>query len=633
MSPEQLKGENLDSRTDIFSFGTVLYQMTTGREPFAAGSNAETVSAILMLDPPPLALYTADAPNELQRIIAKALTKSRDKRYQTAGALLVDLQSLKEKLVREATLVLQPEHAVRADSEVGSQQTSAVTRSQDSARTNQSDRLLNYFRRRWVAAVIIAAILLVIIIVLTNPPGGSAEIDSVAILPYSNAGESPSLEYLSDGIAEGLIINLSQLPRLKVVSRTSAFRYRPPEVDPSEIGRRLKVKAVAIVHVRQLDDKLAISLELVDTGDSRQIWGAQYERKLGDIMAVQAEMSQLISEKLRLRLTRDEQKQVTRRYTDNTEAYQLYLQGRFYYNKLTEEAVNRSIDCYKRSVAKDERYGLAYAGLSLAYITLGSNYVPPNQVMDEARAYAMKALELDNALAEAHLSLADIKYAYDWDWAGAESEFKRTLDLNPNYAEAYQGYGSLLETMNRLPESVKMMQRALTLDPLSLIANVNLASAHYYAGEYDQAIAGYQKALELDSSFYYAHLSIANICALRGNSDEALAQLNNATAMPTDNELVRAAIAQVYARTGKANQAQKILNSLIAASTQKYVRPYELASIYAALGRKEQALEWLEKSFQERSIWILTLEVDPQFSGLRDYPKFKDLLRRIRLPR
>jgi tetratricopeptide (TPR) repeat protein len=403
-------------------------------------------------------------------------------------------------------------------------------------------------------------------------------------------------------------------------------------VDPSEIGRRLKVKAVVIVRVSQIHDRLAISLELVDTEDGRQIWGAQYERRLSDIMAVQAEMSELISEKLRLRLTREEQTQVARRYTDNAEAYQLYLEGLFYYHKLTEEAVNKSIDYYKQSVARDKRFGLAYAALSRAYTTLGANYVPPTQVMEVARVHAMNAIDLDNALPEAHVSLADIKYGYDWDWAGSEGEFKRALDLDPNHTSAYQGYGYLLLTMNRVPESTRMMQRALALDPVSLIAHMNLGDTYYYAVQYDQAIAEYRQALKLDSSFYYAHLSIANTYALIGMRDEALAELSAAIAMPAENPLVRAAIAQVYARTGKATEAQWLLNSLIAASTQKYVRPYEVASICAALDRRDQALEWLDRSVEERSISVLRLGIDPQFNRLRDDLRFRDLLRRIGLP-
>jgi serine/threonine protein kinase/Tfp pilus assembly protein PilF len=622
MSPEQLKGEPLDGRTDIFSFGTVIYQMTTGQQPFAARSDAESVVAILTRDPPPLARYAADVPSELERIVTKALAKNRDKRYHEAADLLIDLQSLKEMLEAKA----------RAAAAIARQQTSEASIDRGSAKTKLK-HLLNYLRRRWLAAVGVVAILLLVIIVLMRPPGGIANIDSVAILPYLTPGDNPSLQYLSDGIAEGLIIDLSQLPGLKVISRTSAFRYRPPEVEPREIGRRLKVKAVAIVRVSQIDDRLAVSLELVDAQDGRQIWGAQYDRRLSDIIAVQAEMSQLISERLRLRLTRNEQTQVARRYTDNAEAYQLYLQGRFHYNKLTEEAVNKSIDYFKRSVAKDERFGLAYAALSLAYTTLGANYVPPKQVMEIARAHAIKAIELDSALPEAHVSHANILYAYDWDWAGAESEFKRALDLDANNASAYHGYGYLLETMNRTPESIRMMQRAVALDPLSLIAHMNLGATYYYAAQYDQAIAEYREALELDSSFYYAHLNIADTYALRGMRDEALAELSVVTGVSAENALVRAATARIYASTGKANEAQRILNSLIAASTQKHIPPYEVALIYAALDRRDQALEWFERSVEERSISVLTLGIDPQLNRLHDDQRFKDLLRRINLPR
>jgi eukaryotic-like serine/threonine-protein kinase len=623
MSPEQLKGEPLDGRTDIFSFGTVIYEMTTGQQPFAARSDVETIAAILTRDPPPLAQYGADVPHELERIISKALAKNRDKRYHKAGDLLIDLKSLQEGLELEG----------RTDGAIARHQTSETSIDQVSARTSLKKRLLNFFRRRWLATASVASILVLVGAVLIRPPGGISNIDSVAILPYLNPGDNPSLQYLSDGIAEGLIIDLSELPQLKVMSRTSAFRYRPPEVDPTEIGRRLKVKAVGIVRVSQIDNRLAITLELVDTKDGRQIWGAQYDRRPSDVITVQAEMSRLISEKLRLRLTRNEQRKANERYTDNAEAYQLYLQGRFYYYKLTEEAVNKSIEYYKRSISKDERFGLAYAALSVAYTTLGANYVPPKQVMEIARAHAIKAIDLDSALPEAHVSLADILYAYDWDWAGSESEFKRALDLNPNNASAYQGYGYLLETMNRVQESINMMQRAVDLDPLSLIAHMNLGDTYYYAGQYAQAIAEYREALELDSSFYYAHLSIANTYALTGKRDEALAELSAASAMPAENPLVRAAIARVYARTGKATEAQRILNSLIAVSAQKHVRPYELASTCATLDKRDQALEWFKRAVDERSISVLRLGIDPQLNRLHDDQRFKDLLLRTKLPR
>lgn len=623
MSPEQLRGEPLDGRTDIFSFGTVIYQMLTGQQPFAARSDAETITAILTSDPPPMTRYAADVPRELERIVSKALAKNRDNRYHGAGDLLIDLQSLKAGLELKST----------ANVAIDRPQTSEPSFDQISVETTLKQRLINFLRRRRLAAVGVATILLSVAIILIKPPWAISNIDSVAILPYLTPGDNPSLQYLSDGIAEGLIIDLSQLPQLKVMSRTSAFRYRPPEVEPMEIGRRLKVKAVAIVRVSQIDDRLAISLELVDTKDGRQIWGAQYDRRPSDVIAVQAEMSQLIAEKLRLRLTRNEQKERAGRYTDNTEAYQLYLQGRFYYYKLTEEAVNKSIEYYKKSISKDERFGLAYAALSIAYTTLGANYVPPKQVMEIARAHAIKAIELDSALPEAHVSLADILYAYDWDWAGAESEYKRALDLDANNATAYQGYGYLLETMNRTPESIRMMQRAVALDPLSLIAHMNLGAAYYYAAQYDQSIAECRQALELDSSFYHARLSIANTYALRGMRDEALAELSAVTGVSVDNPLVRAATARIYATTGKATEAQRILNSLIAAATQKQFDPYEVASICALLNRRDQALQWLERSVDERSSSVLRLGIDPQLKSLQNDQRFKDLLRRINLPR
>jgi len=450
MSPEQVRGETLDARSDIFSVGATMYEMISGRRPFECASAAETISAILVGEPASLTQLQKEIPAELDRIVRKCLEKDRDRRYQSARELLVDLRNLQ----RDAGLTGEGRTKTRVAS-----------------------------RRR----------------------GGV--IKSVAILPLVNDGGDPNMEYLSDGITESTINSLSQLPRLKVMARSTVFRYKGRDAQPQEVGNALGVRAVLTGRVRHVGDRLIIGVELVDVADGSQLWGEQYNRQLADIFAVQEEIAQEIAENLRLKLSSREQKRLAKRYTEKTEAYQLYLKGRYYWNKWTAEGTKRGIEYFHQAIAVDPSYALAYAGFADCYSSLtGTLGLTPGEAFQRARGAAMKALALDDTLAEAHTSLAFIKLLYDWDWSGSEESFKRAIELDRNYPNAHHWYSHYLMAMGRIEESLAESRRALELDPLVLILNVHLGWHYLYARQYDQAIEQLRKTLEMDPYFRQAHL-------------------------------------------------------------------------------------------------------------------------------
>jgi eukaryotic-like serine/threonine-protein kinase len=438
MSPEQLRGERVDARSDIFSFGALLYEMVSGHQPFASGSAAATTSAILTREPQPLARYSKEVPPELERIVSKAICKDKEKRYQVVKDLALDLKSLREELEFKAKVG----HSISPDLAVpfATTREHAAVESADQptvqtryAAAPATSGIIADFKRHKGPLILAIGALAIAVGAVAWFTGGNNEgaIDSLAILPFVNVGADSNTEYLADGITESLISSLSQLTNLKVMSRSSVFRYKGREMDPQAVARELKVQAVLAGRIVSRGDSLAISLELVDARDNRQLWGEQYNRKFSDALAVQREISREVSEKLRLSLSRDEKGQLAKHQTENSEAYQLYLRGRFHFNKYTEEAVRKGIDYFHQALDKDPTYALAYVGLADSYIYLGSDPLPPKEAFPQAKAYAEKALALNPALAEAHGSLGQVKLLYEWDWAGAERELQPALGLNP----------------------------------------------------------------------------------------------------------------------------------------------------------------------------------------------------------
>ena len=602
MSPEQVLGKELDSRTDLFSLGVVLYEMTTGRLPFSGSNASEVTDRILHAQPEALARFNYEVPAELERIIRKSLEKDRERRYQSARELLVDLRTLK----RESD----PRVAV----------------------TEKSERPQNPLRR----TVLVASGLTVLIlggVALYPRIGNRAVIDSLAVLPFVNVSGDPNTEYLSDGMAESLIIGLSRLPHLKVISLSSVLRYKGREIDAQSIGRDLGVRAVLMGRLVQRGDSLSIGAELVDSRDKSHIWGEQYNRKLADVLAVQEELSREISEKLRLQLSGEDKQRLSKRFTSNNDAYQDYLHGRYYWNKRTLDGFKRAIGYFDRAIEKDPAYALAYSGLADCFSTRGLREwdLPPRDAFPKAKSAATKALVIDDTLAEGHTSLAFATWYYDWDWRAAETEFKRALELNANYPVAHQWYGSYLSSMGRHDEAIAEKKRAVELDPLSLVMNRSSGWTLYFARRYDEAIEQYRKTLELDPNFALARLWLGEAYKQKGMHQQAILELQKASVLSGEDHAKLAALGHAYAFSGRRTEATKILEKLEEMSKRSYVPPYDFAVIFAGLGEKDKALEWLQKAYEDRSAYLVYLNVEPIWDSLRSDPRFADLLQRMRL--
>ena len=458
-------------------------------------------------------------------------------------------------------------------------------------------------------------------------------IDSLAVLPFANVNADAGTEYLSDGITENLIDSLSQLPHLRVMSRNSVFHYKGREMDATAVGRELKVRAVLLGKVRQQGEELLISVELIDAADNSHIWGGQYSRQLAETLAVQQEIARAISERLRLRLTGEARERLARRSTENSEAYRDYLKGRYFWNQRTAQDVKKGIEYFQQALELDPLYALAYAGLADCYIVLGAplNALPPAEAFSKARAAAMKALEIDETLAEAHASLGVVKQRFEWDHRGAEREFQRALELNPGYATAHQWYAINFEIEGRAEQAIAEARRALELDPLSRIINARLAHSFYFARRYDEAIAQSLKTLELDPNFAIAHGRLGLAYERKGLYREAIESLLKADALSGADAEELTALKQAYTTAGMDGYWRKSLELESGRVQHSYVSPYELAVLHARLDEKEAAFAWLEKAYEERSSALVYLKVEPRFDSLRADPRYDNLLRRIGL--
>lgn len=456
-------------------------------------------------------------------------------------------------------------------------------------------------------------------------------IDSLAVLPLANESGDAEMEYLSDGITESIINNLSQLPRLRVVPRSTVFRYKGRETDPQTIGRDLSVRAVFTGRLLQLGGALIIKTELIDVEQESQLWGEQYRRQLTDIFDLEEEISREISGKLRLRLSGEEKKRLVKRYTENTAAYHLYLKGRYYTNKRTEEWIKKGIDYFQQAIETDPNYALAYAGLADAYAFLASSTGGnrPRETYPKAKAAALKALSIDDALAEAHTSLGFFYLMYDWNFAEAEREFKRAIKLNPGYANAHDGYGFLLKATARNEEAIHASREAKKLDPLSLFTTVSLAWAYYFARDYERAIEQGRKALEMEPRFDFAYWIVGLALAQQGMMDESIAAFNQAVILTGGGLTHEAHLGYAYARSGKHEEARQVLADLEEIARGKYVSAYYFAIIYLGLGQQDETFHWLERAFEERAGFLAFINVEPMFDSLRADVRFKDLLERM----
>ena len=462
----------------------------------------------------------------------------------------------------------------------------------------------------------------------------TASKNSIAVLPLVNTGNDPNTEYLSEGISEALINSLTELQQLRVVARSTAFRYKGKDVDPQTVGRELNVQTVLMGRVRQLGDKLNIQVDLVDATTGAQLWGAEYERKLSDVLSMKQAIAREVTDKLRLKLSGDEQQRLTKRDTTNSEAYQFYLRGRFYWNKRTAEGLKKAIEQFQQAIEKDPSYALAYAGLADAYTTLPSySATPVSEVVPNARAAAARAIELGPNLAEAHASLANIIMSFNADSAGAEKEFQRAIELNPNYPTAHHWYALLLGGLGRTNEAKREILLAQQLDPLSLIINRTVGTVSFWARDYDQALVAAKKTLEIDPNFPPAREDLAVIYGMKGRYQEAIQEINKAIAVNGRLPHYVAILAYIQGISGHKVEAQKMLDELIAREKTEHVSSADIAGAYVVLGEKEKAFERLEETITKGDLRTnVNLKVGPAWDSLRSDPRFAELLRRAGLP-
>jgi serine/threonine protein kinase/Tfp pilus assembly protein PilF len=633
MSPEQARGIPLDVRTDIFSTAVVLYEMVAGCLPFTGSTSSELIASILSdREPQPLARYSREVPTELERVASKALRKNRDERYQTIKDFLLDLKSLKQEL--EFAVKLERSTSPEFRNATDSQKAGATGRvvEASSAQRITSSRGVRP-RRMWLTLAALVAVIAVAAFFGYSryaPRGSGPTIRSIAVLPFANTDGNPETEYLSDGISETLINSLSKLPGVKVIARSSSFRYKGKEVDPQEVAQALGVESILTGRVVQRGDNLLISAELVNASDKTQVWGDQYNRKLADILTVQDEIAKRISETLRLRLSGEQQQLLTKRYSENVEAYQDYLKGRFYSAKSTESGLKTSIEYFNKAIEKDPNYALAWAGLANGYWEDSDIHIAPHDAMSKAKQAALKALTLDDTLAEAHAALAIEMTAYDWDWANAEKEFRRAIELNPDYPTAHAQYGWYLSLMGRHEEAIAEVKRATVLDPLSTNSNGILGLAFGWAGRNDEAVAQLQKTVELDPESWLTLAYLGWVHIGQGKFSEAITALQRAKQID-DNQYVIGALGESYALSGNRAEALTALSALKEMSKQRYVSPHCVAMIYVGLGEKDLAFEWLQKAHEARSEHLSWLKIDARMNPLRSDPRFAELMRRVGL--
>ena len=643
MSPEQARGKTneIDQRSDIFSFGCILFEAATGTKPFAGDSIVKSLHSLIYEPAPQIKDLNPSAPAELQRIVRRCLAKDPDERYQSIKEVRIELRELRRELETGADFddtaspPTNTERALSTDSGLINEATATRSASIPPALSSAEYVVQGLKEHKLFAAI--ALVLLIGAVGLfayylrgRNP---DVAIDSIAVLPFENKSNAADTEYLSDGLAESLIYRLSQLPNLKVSPTSSVMRFKGKEMDVRTIASELGVSAVMTGRIAERGDNLTISVELVDVRNNKLLWGEQYDRKMSDLLATQREIASTIAQKLQVKLSGTDDKGITKRYTNDNEAYQLYLKGRFYWNKRTGEGIKKAIELLTAATEKDPNFALAYAALADCYV-ISSNYTGarPADTMPQAKAYAKKSIEIDGTLAEPHAALAMVTWYFEWDKDGAEREFKKAIELNPNYPTAHHWYSRFLRGVGRQDEAFSEIKRAAELDPLSLIFLNNIAEIYLDRGDLNASFNTCQRMIELDPNFWSAHSVLGIILVKQSRFTEATAEGQKAVEFSNRSSASLALLGYVYARSGRRDEAQSVITELDKKFAEKTADARDLAIVYAGLNDKDKAFEWLEKAYQYRSFQLGNLRLEPLLiEALSSDPRWADLFRRIGL--
>ncbi len=577
MSPEQAEGREIDHCSDIYSFGVILYEMVTGTIPFEGDTPIGIAIKHKTDKPQDPREINSQISEDLSRLILKCMEKKKENRYQKVEEILSKLSKIKKGI--------------------------PTTKKVLPKKKPEEEKMAELKRKR-----------------------------SIAVLPFADLSPKKDQEYFCDGMTDAIIGKLSQLEKLKVISRTSVMRYKKDDKDIKEIGEELDVATILEGTIQKEEDRIRIRAQLINVEDGFHLWAEIYDRKLESVFDMQDEISQAIVSKMEIKLVGEEKALLVKRYTENVEVYGLYLKGRHFWNKRTEAGLKKSVEYFEQAIEADPNYALAYAGLADAYNMLGGYIIlSPKEAFSKAKAAATKALEIDETLAEAHASLALIMQVNDYDWSGSEREFKRAIELNPNYAIAHQWYGCLLRDLGRFDEGLVEMQRAKELDPLSLPINTDLGLFFYQEGKYNQAIEQCQRAIEIDANFHWAHANLGSAYLQKSWFKEAIAEFKKAKSLSAGSSEYIAWLSLAYSMESNRKEALKILEKLIKPSKECIVPMFQIALVYTSLNDKDKAFEWLEKAYEERSFDLTSIKTEPVLDSLRPDPRFNALLKKMGL--